>query len=69
MYTIEDGRNIFLWNRVLTSRMSWLISFTWPFSRCEEREQSDNYKMKNPCPEWDLNHDPCLRKPSHCLLY
>ena len=35
--------------------MSRLISFVLSDLRCQPREESENYKMKNSCPQQDLN--------------
>ena len=46
-----------LWNKErikifgLALHMSWLISFVLAYSSCETNELSDNYKMKNACPQ------------------
>ena len=44
--------------------MSWLITFAWDYSSCEERGLSENYKMKNSCPQWDSNPVPSAYEAS-----
>ena len=33
--------------------MSWLISFVLADSNCEPHEESENYKIRNSCPQRD----------------
>ena len=37
--------------RVMAGCMSRLISFVIVYSSCQERKASQNYKLKNPCPQ------------------
>ena len=39
-------------SRVLARWMSRLISFVLAYSSCDSREESENYKMKNSCPQF-----------------
>ena len=40
---------------VLARSMSWLISFVWVKSICEERKASENYKIKKALPTVGFN--------------
>ena len=42
-------------HRVLVRGRSRLISFVIALSSCDTREERDNYKIKNSCPQWDSN--------------
>ena len=49
-------------NRVLARCMSRMITFEIALSCCAARERSENFKMKNSCPQWDSISGPLARQ-------
>ena len=54
----------FIYNRVLTRCMSWLVSFARANWSCQERQLSENNKIKKSCSLWDSNPGPSVYEAS-----